>query len=535
MLQEQQGRRVQENVAFALAQVLQLRKRIAAGQQPFLLQRTQPLRIPPRLQHERRRQIVEPFRLEQDALFALRGPQAFHVAVVLQVAHGGQHLGVGEAPAGIGGLQAAAEFFGRDDALAVRLRPFQAEHVVLDPLERRGRDRGGLVLPRDHGLHLLDQFGDAHAGQGARLDRAHDAVLPAERLQLLRRQRAAPAIRLGGHEDDGAAASAGLELFEPEAHPVQRVVDVGGIEQHQRQVGVIHEQRVDEPVIGLAREVPENRFALGAVGPALAQGGEHPELLAVRRSLLLELAVDHAIAQRRLAHAVIAHQHDLAGGVMHSLRRTVAQQHGQIQLPEMNQPAALILRRVWRRAGRGQQGQSGMKGKRGNPQYATRWLRDDGDGLPGIATPQPHRAIVALGRQQLAVGRKGDAINSARVPFQRAEQLAAGRLPQLHRVVTAPAGQRLARGVKRHAINRGPVPFEGAEQLAAGRLPQLHRVVLAPAGQRLARGVKRHAINRALCPSRVRSSLPLAGSHSFTVLSSLPLASVWPVGSNATL
>ena len=109
---------------------------------------------------------------------------------------------------------------------AVRLRPFQAEHVVLDPLERRGRDGRGFVLPRDHGLHPLDQLGDAHASGGARLDRAHDAVLLAERLQLLRRQGAAPAIGLGGHEDDGAATSAGLELFEPEAHPVQRVVDV---------------------------------------------------------------------------------------------------------------------------------------------------------------------------------------------------------------------------------------------------------------------------------------------------------------------
>ena len=89
---------------------------------------------------------------------------------------------------------------------------------------------------------------------------------------------------------------------------------------------------MDEPVIGLTREIPEDRFALGAVGAAFAQGGEHPELLAVRRSLLLELAVDHAITQRRLAHAVIAHQHDLASSVMHRLRRrsrsaTLAQQH----------------------------------------------------------------------------------------------------------------------------------------------------------------------------------------------------------------
>src|SRR5271157_5806415 len=157
---------------------------------------------------------------------------------------------------------------------------------------------------------------------------------------------------------------------------------------------------MDEPVIGLAREIPENRFALGAVGPALAQDGEDPELLAVRRSLLLELAVNHAIAQRRLAHAVIAHQHNLASGVMYGLRQrsrssALAKQHRQIQLPKMNKPAALSLRRVWHRAGRGQQRQSGMKGQRWNPQ-ADPWLRDYGNCPPSIATPQTQRAIVAL-------------------------------------------------------------------------------------------------------------------------------------------
>jgi len=75
---------------------------------------------------------------------------------------------------------------------------------------------------------------------------------------------------------------------------------------------------VDQPVVGLAREVPEDRLAVGPIRAAFAQSGKHPELLPVRRSLLLELAVDQAIAQRRFAHAVIAHQHDLARSVMGS-------------------------------------------------------------------------------------------------------------------------------------------------------------------------------------------------------------------------
>ena len=84
-------------------------------------------------------------------------------------------------------------------------------------------------------------------------------------------------------------------------------------------------------------------------------------------------------------------------------------------------------------------------------------------------------------------------------------------------------------------VDPAGVPFERAEQLAAGRVPQLDRVVPAPAGQRAAPRIKRDARNRAVCPSSERSSLPLVASHSLTVLSALPLASVRPCGSNATL
>jgi len=234
--------------------------------------------------------------LEQDAQLALRGPQAFHITVVFQVAHGGQHLGVGETPAGFGGLQPAAEILGSDDGLAGRFFFFEAEDVVLDPLEGRGGDRRGLVVPRDQGLHALDELRDAFTREGARRDRTHDAVPLAERAQLLRRQRTDPAIRLRCHEDDGTSALPCLELLEPEAHAVQRVAEIRGVEQHQRQVRIVHEECVDQPVVGLAREVPEDRLAVRPVCAALAQVGKHPELLTVGRSLLLEGAVDQAIA-----------------------------------------------------------------------------------------------------------------------------------------------------------------------------------------------------------------------------------------------
>src|SRR4029077_14450424 len=108
-------------------------------------------------------------------------------------------------------------------------------------------------------------------------------------------------------EDDGASALPCLELLEPEAHAVQRVAEVRGIEQHKRQVGVVHEERVDQPVVGLAREVPEDRLAGRPVRAALAQVGKDPELLPVRGLLLLETAMNQAIAQRRFANAVIAY------------------------------------------------------------------------------------------------------------------------------------------------------------------------------------------------------------------------------------
>jgi hypothetical protein len=38
-----------------------------------------------------------------------------------------------------------------------------------------------------------------------------------------------------------------------------------------------------------------------------------------------------------------------------------------------------------------------------------------------------------------------------------------------------------------------------------------------------------------VCPSSVRSSLPLVASHSLTVVSTFPLASVLPCGSKVTL
>ncbi len=46
---------------------------------------------------------------------------------------------------------------------------------------------------------------------------------------------------------------------------MERIAPVGGVEKDQCQVGVIEEECIDQPVIGLPGEVPEHGFALGAV------------------------------------------------------------------------------------------------------------------------------------------------------------------------------------------------------------------------------------------------------------------------------
>jgi len=67
---------------------------------------------------------------------------------------------------------------------------------------------------------------------------------------------------------------------------------------------------------------------------------------------------------------------------------------------------------------------------------------------------------------------------------------------------------------------------ECAQQLATARLPQLHGLVRTPAGQRLAIRTQATEETAPKWPLSVRSSWPPPASHSFTVWSSPPLASV---------
>src|ERR1019366_353933 len=66
VLQEQGGGRIQQNVPLIGKELFQFRKPILASQQPLLFERAESLLLSPRLQHERRRQVVQQFGREQN-------------------------------------------------------------------------------------------------------------------------------------------------------------------------------------------------------------------------------------------------------------------------------------------------------------------------------------------------------------------------------------------------------------------------------------------------------------------------------------
>ena len=79
------------------------------------------------------------------------------------------------------------------------------------------------------------------------------------------------------------------------------------------------------------------------------------------------------------------------------------------------------------------------------------------------------------------------------------------------------------------------VALERERFLAAGRVPHLQRLVPAAAGDPLAVGLKATLVTQSVCPLSVSISWPLAASHTFTVLSALPLTIRLPSGLKATL
>ncbi len=121
----------------------------------------------------------------------------------------------------------------------------------------------------------------------------------------------------------------------------------GGIEEDERHVRVAQKQRMDQPVVALARQIPENCLALCAVGLRRAQPVQQPELLPVSGGMFLELVMRQTPSQAGFAHPGVADQHDLRAGVGDRVRRAgLRQECVEIQLVEMDDAVSQPNRRV---------------------------------------------------------------------------------------------------------------------------------------------------------------------------------------------
>ena len=154
---------------------------------------------------------------------------------------------------------------------------------------------------------------------------------------------------------------------------------------------------------------------------------------------------------------------------------------------------------------------------------------------PGL--PQPHRLCHRSPRP--ACRPSGDHATlrtQSDVPFQRAQRPAASRLPQPHRLVTGARGQVRPSGDHATLWTAACVAFQRAQLAAAAGLPQPHRLVIGARGQRAARpATTPRSRPDSSGPPACAAPRPLPASHSRTVLSPEPEASVRPSGDHATL
>jgi hypothetical protein len=133
-------------------------------------------------------------------------------------------------------------------------------------------------------------------------------------------------------------------------------------------------------IIVLSAQVPENHVA------ALARGRfrrrtetlwfQLPELHAVGgsdRSLLRRRTRGNPVRQIRLADVALAHQHDFGAGVGNRRRGGLGEHDGEIQFIDVDEAVTqglcgiLMFRRAGFGTDHGEEGQTGMEGKAGEP------------------------------------------------------------------------------------------------------------------------------------------------------------------------
>ena len=120
-------------------------------------------------------------------------------------------------------------------------------------------------------------------------------------------------------------------------------------------------------------------------------------------------------------------------------------------------------------------------------------------------------------------------------PLEGGPLLAGRHVPQLDRALSVlPEASVLPSGLNATEHDRLVCPSRVARSLPVATSHSRTVLSVAPRGQRLAVRAEGHGVARSVCPFRAARSLPVATSHSLTVWSSPPRRAVLPSGLNAT-
>ena len=247
-----------------------------------LFERPEPVGVAFRRVDDRVRQRVQQLGCEQHTALARHGRERRGVALVVEVLERGEHLRLRERTDRGVLRQIRLQPCVVDDDGLVRFLA-QRQDSALDALERLGGHRRGLGIPGDEAADALGQLVEPFAGLGARDDVVVDTARRHEFLDVLGREGAGPAIRSRGHDDDGPAPA---ELPEPGLDGAQRVGVTGRIEQHERKIRVVEEQRVRQPVTRAGGEIPQDGLAVRAVLAHVPELIDSPESLPVAGGVL---------------------------------------------------------------------------------------------------------------------------------------------------------------------------------------------------------------------------------------------------------
>ena len=252
---------------------------------------------------------------------------------------------------------------------------------------------------------------------------------------------------------------------QPVLDAAQRVVLVRRVEQHQGQVGIIQVQRVDQPVVGLPGEIPQNGLTPRPVRSGTTELVEQPELLAVRRGVLHELTMRQPPPQSGLAHARLTDKHDLRCRIADAGRRGMHEQTIDIKLPQVHSGTVTALacrsdrrqdRLMWVECGAFYQvGESGSE------------HRQSCHAASSFGLPETHGAVSAIRRQHPTIAGKRQGQRRVGVALKDRHGVASGHVPQSDGAIEARTGQNPAFRMEGGRGDPIRVSVESAEALSA--------------------------------------------------------------------